>query len=196
MKKQRKDIWVFSGMWYMLFLLVSCSAGTEISPKKSDNPSLFITKGVLYLREYDSGDTDALRRAAAAFEIASQINPDLPEVYDGLGCVALREGRVEASKDFFNRATLVDPAYARAWVHKAYVAELQGEHDRAEEFLRTALRINAFEVHALTNLAGVLIDRAPHTESGRKEIQSLIHRAHELSSGESDIVTRNLKLSE
>lgn len=194
MRHKRKKVLLFCMLCGFVFL-TSCGIAKEVSPSSPENPAAFVAKGVLYLREFDAGSYDVLKKAAAAFEIAAQMNSDLPEVQDGLGCVALREGRVDASESFFNRAILIDPSYARAWVNKAYVAELRGEKEQANEFLRTALEVNPFEVHGLTNLAGILIDQKPREEAVKKEIQSLIYRAHELSGGQSDIVERNVNLS-
>jgi tetratricopeptide (TPR) repeat protein len=178
-----------------LLFLPSCALFHEdISPDRSAEVNSFVTKGILYLREYDKGDHEALLRASAAFQIASQIDPDAVSVIDGLGCVALREGRIDSADSFFSKAILLDPSYARAWVHLAYVAELKGKYELSEEYLRRALQLDPFEVHGLNNLAGILHDQSP-TGDSRDEVQSLLHRAKELYKGDQDTIKHNISLT-
>lgn len=198
----------------ILIIFSACFSNQKPQAVNKQNPSEYVTKGVIYLREYDRGNKEALKKAAAAFEIASQINQDLPEVLDGLGCVALREGKIDSSEGFFNRVTLLYPNYSRAWVNKAHIAELRGDLDNAELYLREALRINDFDVHALNNLSVILIRKSREklkesesleTQEDIKDIEEnlarsiiessgLIFRASELSGSSSDIVEGNVKL--
>lgn len=194
MKRLRRNF-VLLCCLYAVFFMSACIGfvATEL-PEPRGNPDVFVKKGVQYMREYDAGDSNALFKAIAAFQLASQINSELPEVQDGLGCIAFREGRYDAADSFFDRAIQLDPAYARAWVNKAYLAELRGEVDLAEKHLREALRVNGFDVHALNNLAGVIADHKPLEEKNILEAQSLIFRADELSQGQSEVVQTQLKL--
>jgi Tfp pilus assembly protein PilF len=196
MKSQLNVIKIIQSVLSVCFLCIpSCAhLHEDISPDRGAEVNSFVTKGILYLREYDKGDYDALLRASAVFQIASQIDPDAVSVIDGLGCVALREGRIDSADSFFSKAIILDPSYARAWVHMAYVAELRGRYEISEEYLRKALLLDPFEVHGLNNLAAVLHDQSSAGDS-RDEVQSLLYRAKELYKGDQDTIKHNISLS-
>ncbi|HMO18424.1 MAG TPA: tetratricopeptide repeat protein [Oligoflexia bacterium] len=184
--------------WVYVFIIVllcssACSVSGKAPPGVYDRAQArqFVSKGVGYLREYDSGKASALDQASASFDLALGLDNESPEVYDGKGCVLWRRGDIAGAEFLFNRALEVDPKYARAWVHLAYLQERQGNIDIAKEYLRRAIMLDNFDPHALNNLGGITFDHS-NDSFEREWASSLIHQARELAGPESMVIKKNI----
>lgn len=182
-------------LFILLFCMSSCATASRQGPSVQERAQArqLIAKGVEYLREYDKGREAALEEASAAFELAFILDRESPETLDAKGCVAWRKGDVAGAEFLFSRALEVDPTYARAWVHRAYIEEMRGQVLLAKDYLNKALRLNAFDPHALNNLGGLSYDFAKDVKE-KESAKKLIYQAKELSPPESVVIKKNIKI--
>jgi len=159
-----------------------------------------IEKGVMYIRESDKlfqsnsrNDSFKLSQAEAVFSLAKELRQSDPEAIDGIGSVFFRRGDVETARVLFLQCLDLDPEYGRAYVHLAYLEEIEGRHDVSMELLKRALDLNPRDYHALNNLGGLLYDAS--TEGGNKvKGKKLIIQALEIGEKGSPVLDHNRKI--
>lgn len=170
----------------MLFCFASCMLeGPSPTVPRSDYLKL-IEKGVVYLRESDANflskaefNRDALKRAEAMFIMAERLRPADPEAADGIGAVQLRFGAKDVALMYFHKAISLDPAYARGYVHLAYLSELEGRLEESRMYLGKALELSPVDTHALNNLGALIVDN-PKLNIGREVGEMYILQSEEL----------------
>jgi Tfp pilus assembly protein PilF len=141
----------------VLALLASCLPSTRVHPRSAEQ----LHRGFAHL---EAGD---LERAEVAFLHATEIDPDLPEAWNGAGVVAMRRGAQEAARQRFERAARA-PDFAEARVNLGVVELEAGRPAAAEALFREALAIDPDLLVARLDLARALLHRG-RAEPERRE---------------------------
>lgn len=175
-----------------LIFLASCVAMPKSAQFNSHDYQSYIDKGVVYLLEYDAGSLEGIEKAEALFEMAADLNSDLPAAYDGLGAVFVRRGNLFGAERLFQHAIELDNTYSRAYVHLAYIREKQGQTAEAEMLLRRAVLQSQNDYIAHNNLGALLYNA--HLDIRASRMQFL--KAEQLAPGNSTIIKNNLKLTQ
>ncbi|NDF15993.1 hypothetical protein EB061_11860, partial [bacterium] len=112
--------------------------------------------GTRFLRERNFSE------ARQAFELASELAP-MAAAVDGLGCVALLEGRYEVAERYFWEAYEMDRTYEEALVNVGLVKELRGQREEARAIYLEYLSKNPLSAVARNNVAALEYDRGMGT---------------------------------
>ena len=152
---------------FLILLLATLTGCFWAAPTRKQNPAeterhiqKLMEAGTMALRQ---GTWESFERAQMAFELARDLAPNDARVLDGLGCVEWRRGHLGLATDFFNRAIALSPSYDRPYVHLALTEEQQGSKQRAQELLKTALKLNPMNFRARNNLAAMMLEAGyPH----------------------------------
>jgi len=189
-----------------LILLVSlgffaCVPIAPVAPRASKSEYLsLVDKAVGYLRESDSlfqfaGGVDSykLSQAEAIFALAKELRPADPEAIDGIGAVYLRRGEIETARAFFLQCVSLDPEYGRAYVHLAYLEELEGRLFVSREWLEKAINLNPRDHHALNKFGGILYDDTSEPQNKERGKRMLL-QALELGGKGSLVLEHNKKV--
>jgi Tfp pilus assembly protein PilF len=116
------------------------------------------------------GSENSLRRATAALRMAEELHPRSARVYDGLGCIAFREGNLAEARRWFVQAIEVNPFYGRAYAHLALVEERLGRMLHARALFKRALELEPLDYRSRGNYGAMLID-AGQREKGLEETE-------------------------
>ncbi|MFP4560003.1 MAG: type IV pilus biogenesis/stability protein PilW [Thiohalorhabdus sp.] len=119
-------------------------------------------------------------KAEEAFEEAVALDPDDPQVRNNYGAFLAGLGSYERAKEQFE-AALQDPMYStpeKAYYNLGWLAREEGESDRAEEMLRTALRLRADYPAARLALVRLLRDQGD-LDQAQDEAEELLERRPE-----------------
>lgn len=108
--------------------------------------------GTMFLRER------RLDEARIAFELASELAP-MAAAVDGLGCVALLEGRYDSAEGYFTEAYQMDRSYDEALLNLGLLKDLQGYSDEARSIYLDYLDKNPWSGGVRNNLAALEYDR-------------------------------------
>jgi tetratricopeptide (TPR) repeat protein len=93
---------------------------------------------------------------------------------DGLGCVALLEGRYEVAERYFWEAYEMDRTYEEALVNVGLVKELRGQREEARAIYLEYLGKNPLSAVARNNLAALEYDRGMGTMVTIDELEKAI----------------------
>ena len=162
----------------LTLLCVSCSQVTSTYQERREARQ-FVDSGVAKMRE------GALDAAQAAFEVALE-TAEIPEGYDGLGCIAFILGDYKQAQMLFLKAYEKDDNYAEALEHLALLYELQGFVDEADKLYLRAIEINPSLYTARNNRA---VFKYELGEEG--EAKSELLKASSIA--KNDIIENNLK---
>lgn len=132
--------------------------------KYSQEADSALGAGVIFLRLQRLTEADAAFRAALELKVSA-------EGYDGLGCVALLNGNFEEAEKYFYKAREINPEYARAVAHVAYLEELRGQARNAERLFNQALFEDPTDIYTRNNFAGFLAEEAGTIEGARHELR-------------------------
>lgn len=144
-----------------------------------------VDQGVAHLRR---GEFD---RAEASFQVARELAP-LAAAADGLGCVALLQGRSAQAEQFFEEALELDSGYTEVLGNMALLYEHTGQVERAELMYQRALHEDPDSMRVRNNY-GVFL--ATKGREGRGQAKRHFLGAAALE--ESGLVSANmLKISE
>lgn len=149
---------------FLTCLLVGCAPTSIASSSHKQEAQNALATGVIFLRMHKLVDADAAFRASLELEASA-------EGYDGLGCVALLNGDFKKAEEYFLRAREVNPNYARAVAHVAYLEELRGATSNAEILYNQALLEDPSDIYTRNNFAGFLIEEAGTIEGARHELR-------------------------
>ncbi len=118
----------------------------------------------------NSFDSEALRGLAAVRRArgdlaecialiaqAQQLAPDQPKLLQMLGSVQLEAGDIDAARNAYERALALDPNHAGAHTALGHIAMMGGDRKLAEQYLRTALRVEE-DPQALSGLGTLALD--------------------------------------
>ena len=141
--------------------LSGCFAPGRVSEGALRKAHALVDVGTRLLRQR------SLEEARKAFELASEIAPVAAAV-DGLGCVALLEGRYDEAERYFVKAYEMDRSYDDALVNLGLLKELQGEPAEAKTIYLRYLESNPTSGVARNNLAALEYDQ------GRGRMDSVI----------------------
>ena len=123
-------------------------------------------------------------KAERAFAQAIDINPDDPQVRNNFGVFLAKMGAYGRAREQFQRA-LEDPLYnspENAYYNLGWLARREGEPDKAEDMLRTALRLRPGYPAARLALARLLRDQGRGDEA-RDHVIRLLSRNPESIQG-------------
>lgn len=98
-----------------------------------------------------------LAESAELITRAHDLAPDQPKLLLMLGSVQLEAGNMEASRSAYERALTLDPNLAGAHTALGHIAMMQGETGLANDYFRTALRVNE-DPQALSGLGTLALD--------------------------------------
>ncbi|MEF8792924.1 type IV pilus biogenesis/stability protein PilW [Thiohalorhabdus sp.] len=150
----------------------------EARSLKDDDPRIHNVMGLTYQRlGFD-------QKAQQAFEQALGLDAKNPQVLNNFGTFLAQNGSYERARKQFRKA-LEDPLYNRpenAYYNLAWLARRQGEADKAEEMLRTALELRAEYPPARLELARLLRDQGRPSQA-RDQVARLLGRNPESVSG-------------
>jgi tetratricopeptide (TPR) repeat protein len=93
---------------------------------------------------------------------------------DGLGCVALLDGRYEVAERYFWEAYEMDRTYEEALVNVGLVKELRGQREEARAIYLEYLDKNPLSAVARNNLAALEYDRGMGTMVTIDELEKAI----------------------
>jgi Flp pilus assembly protein TadD len=130
-------------------LLHACLSAPAAHPRAHEE----VRRGYRHL---EAGD---LERAEAAFALALEFKPDLPEAWNGAGAAAERRGDHAGARRRFERAVRHHPDFAEAHANLGAVALLTGDLAAAEDHLRAALAVNPDLWVARLDLGRTLLHR-------------------------------------
>lgn len=150
--------------------LLGCFAPGAIPETRFKRAVHLVDVGTRFLRE------GSLTEARKAFELASELAPVAAAV-DGLGCVALLEGRYTSAEGYFREAYEMDSSYDEALVNLGLLKELQGEHEAARAIYLEYLEKEPSSAKARNNLAALEYD----VGRGRMETIGALEKAIVLS---------------
>jgi|GEM_PF-3305824 len=166
-------------------------------PPPNTNPSLedqvrledtlrsALTQATADLRQ---GDEPGLDRAFAALEVARDLAPNDPRVFDGLGAVEYRRRNSKLAESFFKRAISLNPDYDRPYAHLALIAEDRGDRAAAIELLKLAIKLNPLNFRARNNLAKLLKDDGADAEAYKELL-----KAYQSGAQDDIVIAHNLK---
>ena len=136
--------------------LAACLAPRGVSEARYQRADDLVNVGTRLLRERN------FPQARQAFELASELAP-IAAAVDGLGCVAVLEGRYEVAERYFWEAYEMDKSYDEALVHVGLVKELRGQRDEARGIYLKYLEENPMSAVARNNLAALEYERGMGT---------------------------------
>lgn len=120
--------------------------------------------------DFAAGDDTNYRRMRAINDLTA-----IALFYSNRGAEHLRQGELEAAREWLHGAVSIDQTLAPAWVNYGVVLRRLGEIDLAEEVYRKALEIDSGELAAYQNLAAVLRIKGRSEEA--LELLSLVARS-------------------
>ena len=123
-----------------------------------------LTSGVVYLR------AGRLLEADAAFRASLELQPSA-EAYDGIGCVSFLKGEFDMAQEMFVKAHEINPSYARAVAHAAFVEEKRGSKHAAEMLFNQALWEDPADIQIRNNFAGFLAEELGTIEGAAHELR-------------------------
>lgn len=147
--------------------------------------------GTKRLRSASSAD---LSQARAQFELARELAPEDPRVWDALGCVEIRRGGSKLAEFYFREALKRNQNYDRAYMHLASIAESRGDLPAAEELLRTSVAMNPLNLRSRNNLAAFLINHKQASPKSQGEAYGELLKVK--SRDEDQVVRHNLAIVE
>lgn len=131
--------------------VVGCIRPSPIPEERYRQANDLVDVGTGFLREQD------LVEARKAFELASELAPVAAAV-DGLGCVALLEGRYPEADELFTEAYRMDRSYDDALANLGLLREMQGDSEGARRIYQEYLDKNPSSAGVRNNLAALEYD--------------------------------------
>jgi tetratricopeptide (TPR) repeat protein len=96
--------------------------------------------------------------ASRFYEVAAELAPVAAAV-DGLGCIALVEGRYDEAESFFREAYQMDGEYDEALLNLGLLRELQGRQEESRDIYLNYLEKYPDSVRARNDLFALEYDR-------------------------------------
>lgn len=131
--------------------LLGCFAPLAVPEGHFRKADALVDVGTRFLRE------GRLVDARKAFALASELAP-VASAVDGLGCVALMEGRYDSAEGYFREAYEMDRSYDEALVNLGLLKELQGKPIEARAIYLRYLEKSPSSGSARNNLAALEYD--------------------------------------
>jgi tetratricopeptide (TPR) repeat protein len=150
------------------------SAALEEEP---GNVSALRCLGVLRSQQQDFTAALSLLQAAAHFA------PEMPEIYNDLGCVLRQKGAYEESVHAFNQALNLQPAFAVAFFNRGVAFEALGLTDQALESYDLALQADPMRLEARFNRAAIRVRRGEYALAAPDLVEILHHNEGSLDAG-------------
>jgi tetratricopeptide (TPR) repeat protein len=129
-------------------------------------------------RDYDAflksaelfGGKGEFEAAAAAYEAALEVNPQLAQAHARLIYLYGRLGQIAKAEEHFQTAVRLEPNHAEAYFHYGTLLMGQGKPAEAEESFRKTVEIDPQHAEARTNL-GFLLEGRGETAQAVTEFQ-------------------------
>jgi len=128
-----------------------------------------------YMAYYDRCQ-EKIEKAKLKAEKAIKISPDLPEAHRSLGRYYMFVGDFARAEESFLKAVAINPKYAIGYRTLAWLKEIAGDHDKAIQWAKTALRYAPNDLETLLLLSIVNMDLRKYTVA-----LATLHRAIELA---------------
>ena len=106
-----------------------------------------------------------LEDAAACYQRAAQLNPNLPEVRFGLGNIQRALGRLDQAASNFRRALELQPRNSQVCAQLGITLRLMGRTEEADATLAQALELEPTMTAAMLALADVRADRGQFADA-------------------------------
>lgn len=165
----------------VLFFLGGCATGITVSPEQEREAIRLIDQGTVALRILD------LERAEASFAMSLELSSS-PAAVDGLGCVALVQGRHKTAEKLFKQNIRNFPEYIESYGNLALLFEIQGEPKLAKYFYEYAIKMKPESIRLRNNYAGVLLDL---DSSNSRQSRAELYKAFSVSSH--PLIDENIK---
>lgn len=163
-----------------------CINTSELDPSAMGRALSLVDRGTLHLR------LGALSSARAEFQLAYEL-AQLPQALDGLGCVAMLEGDVQAAEQLFLKAYESDISYRHSLGNLALLYESQGELEQARVLYIRAIAENPQTFQFRNNYAAFLHAHSNGAASTGDQIEMELLKAYSLE--EDDLIADNLAIS-
>lgn len=147
-----------------LFICTGCVPSSSVSIHHNSEAENALNTGVIFLRMQKLSEADAAFRAALELKVSA-------EGFDGLGCVALLSGDYNLAEEYFYKAREINPKYARAVAHMAYLEELRGSISNADKLYNQALIEDPSDIYTRNNFAGFLAEETGTINAARHELR-------------------------
>ena len=118
-------------------------------------------------------DSDDVKGALVAFELASEQDLDDETARAMAGMCQLRSGDLKAAERSFDSAIGIAPQYALPWFGKGKVLVTRGKNKRAIKYLREALRIDPRFAEARLALAQAYLVQEMRPEAAKEAWRAL-----------------------
>lgn len=166
--------WHYASRICALFLccMVACTARQQqLTPLQRNEQEREVVRLLeLSVQGMRKADAQGFEDATSALELARELKPGDPRVYDGLGSVAFRKGDLELAEYFFKKALAQDSLYDRGYAHLAMVAQQRGDIEAAVELLRIAVQTNPTNYRSRNNYAVVLAENGIDSRRAYEEL--------------------------
>jgi tetratricopeptide (TPR) repeat protein len=136
--------------------LVGCVAHGSVAESNVKMAHELVDVGTRFLRERRLDD------ARKAFELASELAP-VAAAFDGLGCVALLEGRYDSAEGYFTEAYEMDGTYDQALGNLGLLKEVQGDPAAAKAIYGEYLKRYPSSASVRNNVAALEYDGGRRT---------------------------------
>ena len=147
--------------------MLGCIRPSTIPEERFQRAYELVDVGTGFLRERD------LREAQKAFELASELAPVAAAV-DGLGCVALLEGRYLEAEALLTEAYEMDRSYDEALANKGLLREVQGDREGARRIYMEYLGKNPSSAAVRNNLAALEYDSGMRKMKTKQALEKAI----------------------
>jgi Flp pilus assembly protein TadD len=126
---------------------------------------------------------------SSAETVALQIlqhQPDNARAAERMGSFALRQGRLFIARDYYTRATELDPGLWSAWNGLGIVADEEGDHSQAQAYFLRGLALIPGHPRLLANLGWSLL-LAGHYEAAERRLQESLVTAPDVTTTRSNL---------
>lgn len=115
-----------------------------------------------YMSYYDRSQ-EKIEKAKTEAEKAIKISPELPEAHRSLGRHYMFAGDLSKAEESFLKAVAINPKYAIGYRTLAWLKEIDGDHDMAIQWAKTALRYAPNDLETLLLLSIINMDLRKYT---------------------------------
>lgn len=171
----------------ILIPLLFCCASCVFTPRANtsfvyklrvrEQVELFVRRAQRHL---ENPTVRNLQHAEQSLFLAKKLDPENPQVLDGLGVITFLRGDLTRAEDLFKRAVLKAPEWEVPYIQLAVIAKMNQDYLAAKELLEMAIDKNPLSKIARLNLAALLEAHYPPEASNVKRIELEYLRAEEL----------------
>lgn len=148
----------------LTFFLSACAVTVpQISMEDQSEAERLVNQGTAFLRAGNVAD------AKSSFNVALELTQEAA-AWDGLGCVAFFEGKLEDAERYYFRALQIDSSYIDALGNLALLYEAKGEVAKAEYYYQKAIELDPKNYRVRNNYAVFLKEVRGKSELSKSEL--------------------------